>query len=547
MKQIRINGLSVSVQEGVLLHEVLLEHSDFKMPCAGQGHCGKCRVKAAGQLSEPDSVEQKVLTETELAAGIRLACRTKVYGPAEVFWEKQESKVVLLAETQKESDGNGHLSGKSGSSLFRKLGAAVDIGTTTLAAGLYNNKGMIAQAGCDNPQAAFGADVISRIEASLSGKAGKLAEAVRSGINGLLEQMCRQNNLSPEQIDTLVITGNTVMLYLLTERNPDCLSHSPFQADWLADEWISAQVLGLCCPAAKVYLPPCISAFVGADITTALLEADVAGSCEREGGFSDDREMRCRLLVDIGTNGEIALWKNGQIFCCATAAGPAFEGAGISRGMQGEKGAISHVKLDADGRFKVEVIGMEYEADAVHKDYRATYCGETDDEETDDGKMIRGICGSGVIDAVRCLLEGGYIDETGYMEDDEVILAGDVGMSQEDIRQVQLAKSAICAGMETLLAENGLEYDELDELLIAGGFGAYLDLESAEKIGLLPKGNPGKIRVLGNAALAGAAKLLMSVCELKKAREIAAGAVSCNLAENPKFADRYMEGMFFDK
>lgn len=497
MEQILVNGVLLQVSSGELVSKILQEHAAFKMPCAGQGHCGKCKVYAKGQLSIPDAVEVEKLTEAELEKGIRLACRTRILGEAVISTEYHGTSKILLGEQIIRGEER----------LFQSFGVAIDIGTTTIAAQLYGENGLLAQAGCDNPQGAFGADVISRIERSLAGEGRQLAEAVRRGINGLIGGLCAESGCSPEQIDTMVITGNTAMLYLLTERNPESLSHAPFQADWLAGEWIRGEELALLCKEARVWLPPCISAFVGADIVSALMSVDILKKEDK------------RLLVDIGTNGEIALWDQGRLLCCATAAGPVFEGAGISCGMQGEDGAISHVSYEPGKEgFAVEVIG--------------------------DGAP-RGICGSGVIDAVWAMLESEQLDETGYLEDEVVVISGDITMNQEDIRKVQLAKSAICAGIETLLKRSGQQMEALDEFLVAGGFGAFLNLEAAGGIGLLPKEKAKTTTVCGNAALAGAAKALWDISCDKEAADIIAVATPLNLAEDPFFAERYMEGMFF--
>lgn len=496
MEQIMVNGRSFQAHSGDLLSKILQENTGFKMPCAGKGHCGKCKVSAKGALSAPDSVELRLLSKEELEAGIRLACRTRIWGEASVEWQQPVSSRILLGT---------RISGEK--RLFQTLGIAVDIGTTTIAAQLYDENQLVAQAGCDNPQAAFGADVISRIEKSMAGEGRQLAVAVRKGLNTLIEDLLKDSQYKVSQVDTIVITGNTAMLYLLTQRDPVSLSHAPFCADYLGNEWLKGKDLELICTEAEVWLGPCIGAFVGADIVTALLSADIL------------KEKNKRLLVDIGTNGEIALWNQGILLCSSTAAGPVFEGAGISCGMQGGCGAVSHVTyIPEENEFQVEVIG--------------------------DGAPV-GICGSGVIDAVHCLLQREDMDETGYLEEEEVTICPGVVITQEDIRKVQLAKSAICAGIETLLHRNKLAVDGLDEFLVAGGFGAFLDLESARRIGLLPGTKAKKTTVCGNAALAGAAKVLWNKDALEEALQIAGMAKSLNLAEDAFFAERYMEGMFF--
>jgi uncharacterized 2Fe-2S/4Fe-4S cluster protein (DUF4445 family) len=385
---------------------------------------------------------------------------------------------------------------------------ALDIGTTTLAARLYASDGaLLSEAVALNPQSLFGADVISRIEASLSGNADKLAELIRGAIADLADELCRKADALPRQIEEIVATGNTAMLYLLTESSPLALSRAPFAADKLFGEEIDALALGIdiLADGAKIYLPPCISAFVGADTVCALLSSELCDSSESG------------LLVDIGTNGEMALWKDGNLSVCSTAAGPAFEGVGISSGMRGESGAIDKVAI-LNGKLCPHVIG---EAQA------------------------RGICGSGIVDAAACMLELELMDETGFIEDETVELAEGVELTQQDIRALQLAKSAIYAGICTLAAKSNCELTGISRLIVAGGFGNYLNMISAARIGLLPSEMLGKISVVGNAALAGASMLLLDKKLLKKASAIAQSATVAELASDPIFSELYMNSMLF--
>ena len=510
--QIRINGRSRLVNRGECLGDILRGPGGLDMPCAGEGRCGKCRVWVQGEVSVPDEAELRLLSEEERREGIRLACRVRVLGPCQIRLPERKNAEVLLDSflldgTEKPGKGDAQKKGKEQPSrpLFRHYGAAVDVGTTTLAAVLYGENGELARAGAKNPQAAFGADVISRIGKSLAGEGERLAASVQDGIGKLLLELARRADVPVQRLDALVITGNTAMLYLLTRRDPACLSRAPFAADWLGDEWLSGRELGLSCEGARIYLPPCISAFVGADITTAILAAGLCG------------KGSVRMLADIGTNGEVVLWKDGTLTCCSAPAGPAFEGAGLSMGMRGEKGAISHVRWQ-DGRMRAEVIG---------------------------NGPAEGICGSGVIDAVRCLLESGRMDETGYLQGEDAWIAGKVKLTQQDIRMVQMAKSAVCAGMKTMLYHAGMEADDLEELLLSGGFGSYLRPDSAVKIGLVPPVAPDRIRVCGNAALQGACGLLLDQTLLPEAARLASGARTISLAEDPYFQDCYIEGMYF--
>lgn len=498
MATVTVNGQPFPAEPGTLLSQALSHRHGLEMPCAGHGRCGKCRVTASGALSAPSPAERAHLTPEELAQGVRLACCTRVEG---------DCRVTLSGSAHSQICLTGVMDAVALRPRFCAYGAAVDIGTTTLAASLYDTSGqLLAQASEANPQAAWGADVISRIEAALKGEGGGLAACVREAVDGLLGRMAARAHIAPGEIDALVITGNTAMLHLFTETSPEPLSHAPFAAERLFGEVCPAGSLGLSlCPGASVYLPRCMSAFVGADITTALLASGICGKDET------------RILVDIGTNGEMALWHKGGLFCCSTAAGPAFEGAGLSMGMHGQDGAVDHVAV-RDGVLLPHVIGDVPPA---------------------------GICGSGVIDALACLLETEALDETGLLEPDPAPIALPVVLTQKDVRMVQLAKSAIAAGLRTLMHTRGISCADVAELAVAGGFGSYLNAASAGRIGLIPGELVPKVRVLGNAALSGASMLLLDrelapVCE-----RLARSAETLELSSNPIFTQYYTEGMFF--
>ena len=498
MATVTVNGQPLPAAPGTLLSQVLRNRQGFEMPCAGHGRCGKCRVTASGALSPLSTEELAHLTREEIARGVRLACCTHVAGDCSVTLSDSVHSRICLS---------GVMGSITLRPRFTAYGAAVDIGTTTLAASLYGADGtLLAQASRANPQAAWGADVISRIEAALRGEGAALAACVRSAIDGLLRKMAEQSQIALDAIDALVITGNTAMLHFLTETSPEPLSHAPFEAKRLFGEALPTSALGLTAgPNAGVYLPRCMSAFVGADITTALLASSICQGSET------------RMLVDIGTNGEMALWHQGQLFCCSTAAGPAFEGAGISMGMHGQDGAVDHVTLE-DGTLRPHVIG---EVPPV------------------------GICGSGVIDALACLLETEALDETGLLETAPAPIAPPVVLTQQDVRMVQLAKSAVSAGLRTLLRTQGLTCPEVAELAVAGGFGSYLDVANAGRIGLIPEELVPRVRVLGNAALSGAAMLLLDRELIQPCEELARSARTLVLSANPVFTEYYTEGMFF--
>ena len=486
---------------GALLSESgLLAGDSFAMPCGGHGRCGKCRVKVTGEVSPLTGRERAVLSEAEIAEGVRLACLTSVTGDCAV--------TPCEAGGQSQIRADGSLPPFTLHPTFSRVGAALDIGTTTLAARLYDPAGrLLAEVTELNPESAWGADVISRMEACLAGHAEQIAHTIRSAADEMLSRMAAEAGIGTREIDAMVITGNTVMLHLLSGDDVEPMTHAPFHANRLYGEFVKAGEIGLdaLAPETPVYLPPCAAAFVGADISTALL---ASGICRSE---------KTAVLVDIGTNGEMMLWHRGTLHATSTAAGPAFEGAGISMGMGGRAGAVDRVKV-REGELSAHVIG--------------------------DAAPV-GICGSGLVDAVACLLETEALDETGYLEDDPAMIADPVCLTQDDIRQVQLAKSAIHAGMRTLLSAAGVDCAEVEELYLAGGFGSYLDILNAVAIGLLPEELGDRVRILGNAALAGASMLLLAgdlrgECE-RRAREVEMVA----LASNPVFASEYMERMMF--
>lgn len=500
MAKVLLNRTLYTLPNGTRISELPPYKEQSAFPCGGHGLCGKCKVAAMGALSPLSEIELARLTPEEIRAGIRLACCTSVLGDCTIEMGADQGGHKIRAA--------GEMPEVVLAPMFGHYGVCVDIGTTTVAARLYDDEGqLLSEATSMNPQSGWGADVISRIEAALAGEAKRIAEVTQGEVNRLVNELAEVAKINADEIDGMVITGNTVMLHLLTETSVEPLSHAPFAAKRLFGEVLTAGDLSLTALASQtpVYLPPCMEAFVGADITTALLASEI---------FKSDAP---RLLVDIGTNGEMALWHKGALYCCSTAAGPAFEGAGISMGMGGKTGAIDSVQI-VNGRMTPHVIGEG---------------------------AARGICGSGVIDTVACLLDLDLLDETGYLEDDPGLIVPPVSFTQADVRAVQLAKSAIHAGIRTLLHTADLPISQLSELVIAGGFGSYLRVSSAIRIGLIPEELRGRVRVIGNAALSGAAMLLLSRTLRDDARRLVSQARVVTLSTNPVFADEYMERMLF--
>ena len=481
--EVILNGQSHKIEftgaplVSVLLAKLGIAHDH---PCTQRGTCGKCAIEIHGDVSEP--------TEAELRAGTRLSCQCHVQGDA-----------VMIKNTQQNAIETAVTALHLGTPMGEGIGCAVDIGTTTVVLALVDlkNGAVLSRASAMNPQRSISADVMGRISAAMEGKGEEMRAQICNCIEQLLLEACAEANVLKNEISIMVLSGNTTMLYLLTGRDPSCLAASPFLADTLFDT--EGELLGI-----PAYYPACMHAFVGADITAAVLAS----------GMTDTADIA--LLCDIGTNGELALWKDEQLFVTSTAAGPAFEGAGISCGVGSVIGAIDTVRVEDDAI----VCSTIANAPAV------------------------GICGSGLVDAVAAFLELEYIDETGAADED-LILTDGIELQQADIRALQLAKAAIAAGIQTLLDEANVDYDDVSTLYIAGGFGSHLNAESAAKIGLIPADLKDKVCVIGNASLSGAMQMLLDRASLEKSRAIAANSTHISLGGNPKFNQNYMEQMLF--
>lgn len=456
----------------------------FSQPCGGRGVCGKCAVTASGSISEPSAAE--------LRCGVRLACQIIVTGDADV--------TLPTALPLANIEGGSAADLSPSSPMPGHFGAAVDIGTTTIALLVYDLRTgrCVGSASMLNPQTAVAADVIGRIDASMNGRATELQQQVVSAVSTLLASACANAEIPPHEVESLVVTGNTTMLYLLTGRDPTALGRAPFLADHLFGH--DALILGR-----NAYLPHCLHAFVGADTTCALLASGMTESSDTA------------LLCDVGTNGELALWHQGRLYIASTAAGPAFEGAGIGCGCASIPGAIDRVEV-ADGKLRCHTIG---------------------------GKEPVGLCGSGLLDAVSALLETEALDESGYLEDSPIQFAPGVALTQGDMRAVQLAKAATHAGIMSLLDAANCPPHRVRTLYLAGGFGSHLNIRSAARIGLIPGELSDRVRVIGNAALDGAAMLLMDTTLRSRIAAMKNAAEHVRLDGNPAFAARYVGAMLF--
>ncbi len=412
------------------------------------------------------------------------------------------------------------------------LGVAFDIGTTTVAAYLVDlESGMvIASESMANEQARFGADVISRIAAAAEG--APLSQTIRAQLSEMAERICAHANAAIGSVAVGSIVGNTTMIHFLLGHDPTAISRTPFipvTTELTVTRATDAAIdLG---PNAGIVIPPGVSAYVGADIIADLL------SC----GMHD--EPGTALLIDIGTNGELVLNADGRLLACSTAAGPAFEGATIRHGSGGIAGAISHVRRDGN--------------DLVI--------------ETVDDESAASICGTGLMDALAMLIDDRIVDETGRMSLDDaspdaraayddrfidldgepavVLSAPDarvqIELTQADVRQVQLAKAAIAAGILVLLEHAGKTVGEVASVYLAGGFGTYVRPEAAIRVGLLPGFAAGQVRAIGNAAGSGAVRMLINGGSADEARRIVELCSYIELSGSISFQNHYMEQMVF--
>lgn len=505
--------------DGELLSGVLhRERLHIPMPCGGRHTCGKCAVRVRGAFSEVEAEEARLLSALgkEGTGAWRMACICRVAGDGEVWLQGDAGDVSVAPEME-----NVWVA----SSASEGLGIAVDIGTTTVSLQLYalESGELLAASHALNKQTAYGADVLSRIAYTNEHGIAPLVECIRGQLAAQAQEALGQAGEQAGRVKRLVITGNTTMLHYLMALAPRGIGVTPFTPQSLFGEEVAADVVfGELFPDAALYLPPSISAYVGADVSCGIL---VSGLCD--GGGS-------RLLVDVGTNGEMAVYDGKTLRCCSTAAGPAFEGANISQGMPALPGAVDKVFFDG-GRITCRTLG-----DAPAK----------------------GICGTGLISAISGMLEAGVLDETGLIQDEgheyggcvqeqaghSQLRLGDSGVAvtQQDIRNIQLAKAAIAAGIDTLLHDAGVAASEVEMFCLSGGFGSYMDAQEAGAIGLIPLELVQSAVGGGNTALRGAVRLLFDVKARGRLEGMAVSAQELGLATHPYFMEQYIERMMFE-
>ena len=567
--------------------------------CGGKGTCHSCKVQVlSGTVSKPKSIEREVFKSRELNDGWRLACQAypasdcKIAVPADSMTTPQRVQVEgLEVEVTAEPSIRAYLLKMDAPSLeapqadddrllkalnqqhklqctridvgamrnisdqlrswnwksqavvrnseliavlppkYRQLGLAIDLGTTKVAGYLVDlsDGRTLAANGIMNPQISYGEDIISRINRAVKSpeEGVKLQKLAVDAVNDVCAELYAEAGVKPEEIVEAVVVGNTAMHHLFLHLPVKQLVLSPFIPAVSRAIEIGADELGLnIAPGAYVHMLPNIAGFVGADHVSMLLATDAW------------RARGATLALDIGTNTEVSLIYRGKITTTSCASGPAFEGGHIKYGMRAASGAIERLRIDS-GKIQYQII---------------------------DGVPPVGVCGSGILDALAQLYVAGIIDEGGrimgnrprvrtYKGQREFILVSKeeregkpaITITQNDVRELQLAKAAIRTGIQTLLETSGCEQDDIKQVIIAGAFGTYIDVASAIAIGMLPPLPLRRFRQVGNAAGAGARLALISLKSRAKAQAIASRVSYIELASSPDFQRTFLQASYLGR
>lgn len=555
-KNVGTSQKQISCRKGTVLMEALSKNR-ILLPayCGGKGTCGKCRIRFRKGAPPPTPEDRVFFSETQLSDGLRLACKAILQENASICVpitdsnayqalgytdqgeeepEEKHSKARQNIRNEKEESDESQKTKASSNQREKytakpshdcKYAAAIDIGTTTLAFSLVRlSDGRVTDTYTSvNAQRSFGADVLSRMQAANAGKLRQLSLCIQKDILEGLCALLKRSQQPASSLSQAVIAANTVMLHLLRGYSCEGLSRHPFQPVTLSLEELSFADLLLeaqkkePCPfnpeTITVTLLPGISAFVGADITAGLYACDFT------------KTAQTALFLDLGTNAEMALKKGDTIYTASAAAGPAFEAANIKWGMPGTAGAISRVEIQNNMPL-IQTIGA---------------------------KPPQGICGTGVISAAASLLSAGLLLPDGRLK--EPYFSGGYPLAktpqgetivllQRDIREIQMAKAAIRAGLEILLLRSGTAWEEIGTIYLAGGFGYYLDLKDAAAMGIMPQAAAGKAKAIGNAALKGAVHYIKNQ-DQAALFEIVSRAKEISLAKDGQFMKQYMAHISF--
>lgn len=511
--KVRVNTDSENLWQEVQKHRP-------KLPayCGGKGSCGKCKVRVISGAASVSTADRVHLSEQEIAEGYRIACQSRPLSECEIEVSSQGDGGIKVLTVEKDEAGI-----KQTKTYLPSCSIAIDIGTTTLAFALLDGDGeVIATEQGLNHQRSLGADVVSRLEQAIKGRQAELTDCLRRDIRLGIQALLRQAGERLTAVSRIVIAGNTAMEQLFFGLPVDGLGKYPFvaafdgfiescygtlfseQEKWEQGAW-KIPVTGF----------PCIAGFVGGDITAGLYE------------MTEQKRKGLQMFLDIGTNGELACICEEGIITTSTAAGPVFEGGNISCGTSCIPGAVFATEICED------MLGCK----------------------TIENHPAVGICGSGLIEAVADMLELGIIDSEGLMKQTYrecgYLLArteqgNAVALTQADIREFQMAKAAIAAGMDMLLWQIKADSTEITEYLLAGGFGNGLSVNKAIRTGLLPKSSRGKVRGMGNTSLKGAIRLLREGdAGRRRIDDMLSKTVHIHLANTEKFEEAYIRHMNF--
>lgn len=517
-----------------------IRKAGFKVetPCSCTGICGKCKVIATGELSHKTKEEESHTNASE----IRLACMARVLGRVEVKFIVREAslrtinsgfsinveinspikKVKLKTSEDKSSItfNNSVLDIREG--IINVLGVAVDIGTTGISAYLVDLESgeILNRISSLNPQAEYGGDVLSRITYAINEEKGLeiLSKCIREKVNDMIKALVYKSwNL--EDVYRVVIAANTTMLHLFLGVNPESIAKAPYRAAFLDEKGFNAKDLKIEINKKGILtLLPSASAYIGADILSGIIAVDF------------QNKKTSSIFIDIGTNGEIVVIHKGQMAATSTAAGPALEGMNISCGIRAEEGAIDCFNIDEEYNMKFTTIG---------------------------NKQVKGICGSGLLDIAASLVNKNIVLKSGRFNkslpeklkerliNKSFYITEEIYISQNDIRQIQLAKAAIASGIIMLLKEIGLNITDIEEIIVAGAFGYHLNPESIMAIGLITQGFKGKISFVGNSSLSGARLALISEEKLKEMSEVKESIKVVELSAKKEFQDYFVKELSF--
>ncbi len=540
LKEVVVTDEEISSNESILSiaakHDIAI--SNF---CNGRGKCGRCKIivnlDEQEKLNINKDVLLKALKQELISRGYLLSCLVSV---------KNNVSVEVIVPSESIESKYEVLSGKAVKIVDKQIsgdaGVAIDIGTTTIASYLVDlsDNSVVDSEGSYNGQVKFGADVMTRMNYVLENKDGAeaLQNAVVSTINSHLKNFSERKKF--KKISKIVVSGNTVMTYLFLKKDPKEIRDGRYDNPNFKKPYIvKGRDVHLSYGAedADVYCVPGLGSYVGGDITSDIIISEIF------------KEEKICLVIDVGTNGEIVLGNKEWLATCATSAGPAFEGGEVKCGMRAMKGAIDRLRINNYGNEVIyRVIGNE---------------------------PPKGICGSGLIILIAELMKNKIIDSYGkfnrklmektkrlrkskfYEEQgqdvyeyvvvwgDETETKEDITISEKDLQNLKYTKAAIFAGVRTLLRNTGVKIDEIDKIFIAGGFGNFLDLESAILVGLFPDVEREKYKFIGNGSLDGAYKQLIDENARKKAEEIALNVTYIDLATDGNFVDEYNAALAF--